>query len=164
MSKTKGRQSQLQMIITFGIFFLLLLLVFFFYFFFFWYLNALSFELALSLSLSHVNQYKLLHLCSHLSRINHSTRNTEKYRKNTEKYEYFPADAIASRKSLGSTAAACLLHWGRQRNCSYALICTSFDFLVYSSALIHSDRAMYIIHLSSVFFLEKLPLPLLRYL
>lgn len=49
-----------------------------------------------------------------------------------------------------AAAAACLLHWGRQRNCSYALICTSFDFLVYS-ALIHSDCC--IIHLSSVFFL-----------
>lgn len=37
----------------------------------------------------------------------------------------------------------------RRRNCSYALICTSFDFLVYG-ALIHRD--CFIIYLLSVFF------------
>jgi len=40
----------------------------------------------------------------------------------------------------------------RRRNCSYALICTSFDFLVYG-ALIHRD--CFIIYLLSVFFLQS---------
>jgi len=57
----------------------------------------------------------------------------------------------------------------RRRNCSYALICTSFDFLVYG-ALIHRD--CFIIYLLSVFFLqsvgrkkreEKLPMPSRRF-
>lgn len=106
---------------------------------FVWANVCLSFYPAPPLSL-HVNQYKLLHLCSHLSRINHRARNTEEIR------------VFLSRISCScvSAAAAAL----GQRNCSYALICTSFDFLVYS-ALIHSRLLYYSFIVCFLFCLES---------